>query len=119
ESSPSGRGEGLEVWAAGARTSPILAVAGRFRDLNAHRERDVGSRPLKAARRFAHSDVGHDEFSKTGFCGATPRIRAVSRSAIESNSSVRKWLRISSQRWHLVFILCQAAWNKGQHNCWT
>ena len=28
-----------------------------------------------------------------------PRIRAVSKSAIESNNSVRKWLRISSQRW--------------------
>ena len=43
----------------------------------------------------------------------------LSSSAIESNSSVRKWLRISSQRWHLVFIFCQAAWNKGQHSCWT
>ena len=32
---------------------------------------------------------------------------------------LRKWLRISSQRWHLVPILCQAAWNNGQHNCCT
>ena len=57
------------------------------------------------------------EFSKTGFCGAMPRIRAVSKSAIESNSNVRKWVRISSQRWHLVFILFQVAWNNGQHAC--
>jgi hypothetical protein len=61
----------------------------------------------------------YDEFSKTGFCGAMPRTKALSNSAIESNNSVRKWLRISSQRWHFVFILRQAAWNNGQHSCWT
>jgi len=66
---------------------------------------------------FRHRRPTYDVFSKTGFCGAMPRIKAVSKSAIESNSRVRKWLRISSQRWHLVFILCQAAWNKGQHSC--
>jgi hypothetical protein len=66
---------------------------------------------------FKASAPDYDVSSKTGFCGAMPRIRAVSKSAIESNSSVRKWLRSSSQRWRLVFILCQAVWNKGQHSC--
>ena len=104
---------------AGVRTSPISAVVGLFRELIAHRERDAASAPPEAEQRdgLQASATDYDEFSKTGFCGAMPRIRAVSKSAIESNSSVRKWLRISSQRWHLVFILCQAAWNKGQHSC--
>ena len=70
------------------RTSPILAVVGRFRDLNAHRERDVGSTTPKAARRFAHNDIGHDESSKTGLCLTMPRSRAVSSSVIESNTNL-------------------------------
>ena len=32
----------------------------------------------------------YDEFSKTGLCGTMPRTKAVSNSAIEVNSSVRK-----------------------------
>ena len=63
------------------------------------------------------SALDYDEFANTGLCRAIPRIRAVSNSAIESNRRDAKVLRISSQRWHLVFILSQAAWNKGQHRC--
>ena len=66
---------------------PNLAVWHRFGELTAHRERDVGSTPPKAARRFAHSDVGHDESSKTGLCLTMPR-RALSNASIESNTSM-------------------------------
>ena len=61
----------------------------------------------------------YDVFCNTGFCGTIPHTKALSNSAIELNFSVRKWWRISSQRWHLVLIFCQAAWNNGQHSCWT
>ena len=57
-------------------------------ELTAHRERVLGSRPPEAAWRFAHSDVGHDEFSKTGFCFTMPRSRALSNASIESNTSM-------------------------------
>ena len=57
-------------------------------ELTANRERVLGSRPPKAARRFAHSDVGHDEFSKTGLCLTMPRSRALSNASIESNTSM-------------------------------
>ena len=95
-----------------------FAWLGRCRRLSKDREKSVRSSEAFVKLAMIHMMLNRlAPKEKTGFRGAMPRIRAVSRSAIESNSSVRKWLRSSSQRWHLVFILCQAAWNKGQHNC--
>src|SRR5271156_2652144 len=98
--------------------SPNSAAFHCFLEVTAHREHDAGSTPPKAdAITRSSRRWDYDEFLKTGFCGAMPCSTAFSNSVIESNNSRRKWLRISSQRWHLVFILSQAAWNWGQHSC--
>ena len=82
--------------------------------LTRHREPDAGSRLTKPCDRPPTTTPGYDVFCNTGFCGTIPHTKAHSNSAIESNRNVRKWWRISSQRWHFVFNFCQAAWNNGQ-----
>ena len=101
-----------------ARTSPKSTVVDCFGELIAHRERDAGSAPRGPTSWFSGIDVLTTTNSQTpASAAAMPRIKAVSNSVMESNSETRgNALRISSQRWHLVFILFQAAWNKGQHS---
>ncbi len=73
---------------------------------------------IKDRRRSSRASTpDYDVFTSTGRCRSMPRIKAVSNSVMESKRNAWKQLRISSQRWHLVFILFQAAWNKGQHAC--
>ena len=75
----------------GAPTSSILAVAGWFRHLKAPANATLVQRLPKLCDGWLISTPVYDEFSKTGFCGAMPRIRAVSKSAIEPKTSKRKW----------------------------
>jgi hypothetical protein len=73
---------------------------------------------VKDRRRSSRASTpDYDVFTSTGRCRSMPRIKAVSNSVMESKRNAWKQLRISSQRWHLVFILFQVAWNKGQHAC--
>ena len=76
-----------------ARTSPVSVVFGLFQELIAHSERQAASAPAEAEQRdgLQASAIDYDVSSKTGFCGAMPRIRAVSNSAIEPKTSKRKW----------------------------
>ena len=69
------------------------AVVGLFGELTAHRERHAASAPPEAEQRdgLQASAADYDVSPKIGFCGAMPRIRAVSNSAIEPKSSKRKW----------------------------
>ena len=75
-------------------TSPILAVVGLFRELTgALRTPRCSTAPPEAEQRdgLQASVPDYDVSPKIGFCGAMPRIRAVSNSAIEPKSSKRKW----------------------------
>ena len=59
-----------------------------FRGLFAHHERDAGSAPRERLEGSRVLTLVYDEFSKTGLCRSTPRMRDVSNSFMESYTSM-------------------------------
>jgi hypothetical protein len=79
-------GEGLPEHERAPSRLSATALGSWPRTANATRVQRLSERHVRPLMAMS----AYDEFSNTGFCGAMPRIRAVSNSAIESNRRVRK-----------------------------